>query len=180
MICRSVRLGLLNSKVESHCTVMVKSVQHFDLWGGGQIMKGLVHITTHFPLSHTILHSAYPLGYCEALFIACKNTATYYVISETPYFSWCLSWFSSVSQDWGPPPYIHIYIYIHNIYYICIYVFVTGIWVGRATGYGLDDPWIESRWGRDFPPVLMGTWAHPASVGIVTELWAGRSAIESP
>jgi hypothetical protein len=22
--------------------------------------------------------------------------------------------------------------------------------VGIATGYGLDDPWIESRWGRDF------------------------------
>jgi hypothetical protein len=30
--------------------------------------------------------------------------------------------------------------------------------VGIATGYGLDDPGIESRWGRDFPhlstPVL--------------------------
>jgi hypothetical protein len=23
--------------------------------------------------------------------------------------------------------------------------------VGVATGYGLDGPWIESRWGRDFP-----------------------------
>jgi hypothetical protein len=23
--------------------------------------------------------------------------------------------------------------------------------VGIATGYGLDDPGIESRWGRDFP-----------------------------
>ena len=22
--------------------------------------------------------------------------------------------------------------------------------VGVATGYGLDGPWIESRWGRDF------------------------------
>ena len=22
--------------------------------------------------------------------------------------------------------------------------------VGIATGYGLDGPWIESRWGRDF------------------------------
>ena len=23
--------------------------------------------------------------------------------------------------------------------------------VGIATRYGLDDPWLESRWGRDFP-----------------------------
>jgi hypothetical protein len=23
--------------------------------------------------------------------------------------------------------------------------------VGIATAYGLDGPWIESRWGRDFP-----------------------------
>ena len=23
--------------------------------------------------------------------------------------------------------------------------------VGIATRYGLDSPWIESRWGRDFP-----------------------------
>jgi hypothetical protein len=23
--------------------------------------------------------------------------------------------------------------------------------VGIATHYGLDGPWIESRWGRDFP-----------------------------
>jgi hypothetical protein len=23
--------------------------------------------------------------------------------------------------------------------------------VGLATRYGLDGPWIESRWGRDFP-----------------------------
>jgi len=35
--------------------------------------------------------------------------------------------------------------------------------VGTATGYGLDSPGIESRWGRDFPhlsrPALVPT--HP-------------------
>ena len=31
--------------------------------------------------------------------------------------------------------------------------------VGIATGYGLDGPGIESRWGRDFT----GPGAHPAS-----------------
>jgi len=31
------------------------------------------------------------------------------------------------------------------------------------TGYGLDGLGIESRWGRDFPPVQTGPGAHPAS-----------------
>jgi hypothetical protein len=35
--------------------------------------------------------------------------------------------------------------------------------VGIATDYGLDGPGIESRWGRDFPPVQTGSGAHPAS-----------------
>ena len=26
--------------------------------------------------------------------------------------------------------------------------------VGIATGYGMDGPGIESRWGRDFPPLF--------------------------
>ena len=35
--------------------------------------------------------------------------------------------------------------------------------VSIATGYGLDGPKIESRWGRDFPPVQTGPETHPAS-----------------
>jgi len=35
MNCSSIRLGVVNSKVESQCTVMVKSFQHFDFAGGG-------------------------------------------------------------------------------------------------------------------------------------------------
>ena len=35
--------------------------------------------------------------------------------------------------------------------------------VGIATGYGLHGPGIESRWGRDLPPVQTGPGAHPAS-----------------
>ena len=34
--------------------------------------------------------------------------------------------------------------------------------VDIATGYGLDGPGIEWRWGRDFPPVQTGPRAHPA------------------
>ena len=36
--------------------------------------------------------------------------------------------------------------------------------VGIATGYGLEGPGIESRWGaRFFAPVQTGPGAHPAS-----------------
>ena len=35
--------------------------------------------------------------------------------------------------------------------------------VGISTGYGLDGPGIESRWGWDFPPVQTGPGVHPAS-----------------
>ena len=40
---------------------------------------------------------------------------------------------------------------------------VPGSSVGIATGYGLDGPGIESRWGRDFSPVQSEPGAHPAS-----------------
>jgi hypothetical protein len=36
--------------------------------------------------------------------------------------------------------------------------------VGKATGYGLDCPGMESRWGARFAaPVKTGPGAHPAS-----------------
>ena len=46
------------------------------------------------------------------------------------------------------PTYIYIYIYIYFVYgkYLG-----PGSVVDIATGYGLDGPGIESRWGRDFP-----------------------------
>jgi hypothetical protein len=35
--------------------------------------------------------------------------------------------------------------------------------VGIATDYGLDDPGIESRWGRDFSHTTRPVLGHPAS-----------------
>ena len=34
--------------------------------------------------------------------------------------------------------------------------------VGIATGYGLDGPGIESRWGRDFPHLSRPAWGPPS------------------
>ena len=41
--------------------------------------------------------------------------------------------------------------------------------VGIATAYGLDGPWIESWWGRDFRTCKTGPGAHPASYIVGTE-----------
>ena len=58
--------------------------------------------------------------------------------------------------------------------------------VAIATDYGLDGTGIESRWGRDFPPVQTGPGAHPASCTVGTGVFpggkvrAGRAADHSP
>ena len=49
------------------------------------------------------------------------------------------------------------------IYITYSFVCGPGSSVGIATDYGLDGPGIESRWGRDFPPLQTGSEAHPAS-----------------
>jgi hypothetical protein len=52
-----------------------------------------------------------------------------------------------------------------------------------ATGYGLDGPGIESRWGRGFSaPVQNGPGAHQASctMGTVVKKRLGRDAYPSP
>ena len=46
--------------------------------------------------------------------------------------------------------------------------------VGIANRYGLDGPWIESRWGaRSSPPVQTGPGAHPASYTRATKSFPG-------
>ena len=46
--------------------------------------------------------------------------------------------------------------------------------VGIATGYGLDGPGIESRWGARFStPVQTGPGAHPASCAMGTGSFPG-------
>ena len=46
--------------------------------------------------------------------------------------------------------------------------------VGIATGYGLDSPGIESRWGtRFFAPVQTGPGVHPASCTMSTGSFPG-------
>jgi hypothetical protein len=45
--------------------------------------------------------------------------------------------------------------------------------VGIVTEYGLDGTGIESRWGRDFPPVQTGPGAYPASCKMGTGSFPG-------
>ena len=46
--------------------------------------------------------------------------------------------------------------------------------VGIATGYGLDGPGVESRWGRDFPHLSRpALGAHPASCAMGTGSFPG-------
>jgi len=53
--------------------------------------------------------------------------------------------------------------------------------VGIETGYGMDGPGIESRWGRGFPhlsgPALE---PHPVSCTMGTRSFPGRDADPSP
>lgn len=111
MNCRSILLGLVNSKVEFQFTLFVKSVQHFDLVGvggvGEEIVKGGFTLQLTFHKAIIFYTRLYPLEYFVDLLIACKHITMYFVSSEIGYFSWRISWFSSLSQDLGPPPYIY-------------------------------------------------------------------------
>ena len=52
--------------------------------------------------------------------------------------------------------------------------------VGIATGYGLDGPGIETRWGARFSaPIQNGPGAHPASCTTGTGSFSGVEAAEA-
>jgi len=56
----------------------------------------------------------------------------------------------------------------------------SGSVVGIATGYGLDGPGIESRWGPRFSvPVQTGSGAHPASCTMGTGSFPGAKSRRS-
>ena len=54
-----------------------------------------------------------------------------------------------------------------------LYMSGPGSSVGIATDYWLDGPRIESRWGRDFPPVQIGPGVNPASCTMGTGSFPG-------
>jgi len=69
---------------------------------------------------------------------------------------------------------------------VCVCVCGPGSSVGIATELWAERPGIESRWGRDSPPVRTGTVAHPASCKMGTGFFPGgkvlpeRAADNSP
>jgi len=72
--------------------------------------------------------------------------------------------------------YIYIYIYTHTHIYSG-----SGSSVGIATELRAGRSGIESRWGRDFPPLQIGPGAHPVSckMGTGGEVRPGRAADHS-
>jgi hypothetical protein len=48
----------------------------------------------------------------------------------------------------------------------------------KTTGYGLDGPWIESQWRRDFPFIQTGLEANPASCTTGTGSFSGAKGQE--
>ena len=69
--------------------------------------------------------------------------------------------------------YICVCVCVFMYIYIYIYIYGPGNSVGIATDYGLDDPGIESRWGRVFPPIQTGPGAHPATCKMGTGPFPG-------
>ena len=72
-----------------------------------------------------------------------------------------------------------------TFYILVIYECGPGNVVGIRTGYGLDGPGIESRWGAKFSaPVQTGPGAHPptCTVGIGSFPWvkSGRGVTLNP
>jgi len=68
-------------------------------------------------------------------------------------------------------PGIYIYIYTHMC--VCVCVCGPGSSVGIATELRAGRSGIESRWGRDFPPVQTGPGAQPASCKMGTGSFPG-------
>jgi hypothetical protein len=69
---------------------------------------------------------------------------------------------------------VHLIFFQEN-FFICLqYLCGPGSVVGIATGYGLDGPGIESRWGARFSaPVQTGSGSHPASCTMGTRSFPG-------
>jgi hypothetical protein len=67
--------------------------------------------------------------------------------------------------------------------FLLLFTIGSGSLVSIATGYGLDGPGIESRWGPDFP-VQIGPGAHPASytmgTGSFPEVESSRGVTLTP
>jgi hypothetical protein len=61
-----------------------------------------------------------------------------------------------------------------QVYLLYIHIHGAGSSDGIATGYWLDGPGIEFRWGARFSaPIQTGPGAHPASCAVGTESFSG-------
>jgi len=74
-----------------------------------------------------------------------------------------------VFEDCYPRVYSTVLLLTLSVYSLC----GLGSSVGKATDYGAGRSGIESRWGRDFPPVQTGPAAHQASCKMGTGSFSG-------
>ena len=95
--------------------------------------------------------------------------------------SWLSVWFSSLSFLLFLFFYLFVQLYCVRLFltsllsYRLLYLFrvYRGSSVGIATELRAGRSGIESRWGRDFPPVQTGPGAHPASCKMGTGSFPG-------
>jgi hypothetical protein len=122
-------------------------MESFLLW------QQTVHTTDVHPLRQgttTLLVGWYPVRRCKNPYKRCMytNVAAGHVTQS--------EW-RRLGHSWN------IRVYIYGIYVI-IYMNVGRVTqsVCIATGYGLDGPGIDSRWGRDFPHLPDRPWGPPS------------------
>jgi len=102
-----------------------------------------------------------------------KENSARYFHKCTYVFMWRTRHVSDFNRDWISSKDFRK-IFKHQIQWKSVLWGGPGRVVGIATGYGLDGPGIESRWGaRFFAPVQTGPGAHPATCTMGTGSFPG-------
>ena len=115
--------------------------------------------------------------FCKVLFYCSNEFGIYiYIRSDQKVSVHLMITIQSSGAQWlfDNPAYIYIYIHTYTHTYIYIYIYMWAGQLSRYSGWLWGGRfWIESRWGRDFPPGHTCPGGHPASCKMVTGALAG-------
>ena len=117
----------------------------------------------------TIFHIFYALRCDRRLILHNIDGVTHNVCATCPANQFLLD--STVVITLGDT--YNVYTILCKFFLPIVFVCGLGSSVGIATDYGLDGPGIESRWGRNFPPVQTSPGAHTASCTMRTGSFPG-------